>query len=167
LYTQHLEGQHSFKWTEYQALAATEKGSFFTSVVPVVNTLNAHFVGAGDQVFFNIDVPIVETIIRKLLSAPDANDQTVESALMMFEPMQAAIGDKNATHYRLHIKKVKLFKLVVGQGALGCSFRLASHQIALVREELSLGYLYGCNESSVSRFVRVTAAACLQKISKL
>jgi hypothetical protein len=30
-----------------------------------------------------------------------------------------------------------------------------------------LGYLNGCNESSVSRFVRVAAAACLQKISKL
>jgi hypothetical protein len=30
-----------------------------------------------------------------------------------------------------------------------------------------LGFLNGCNESSVSRFVRVAAAACLQKISKL
>jgi hypothetical protein len=40
LNTQHLEG--FFKWTEYQALAATEKESFFVSVVPVVNTLNTH-----------------------------------------------------------------------------------------------------------------------------
>jgi hypothetical protein len=139
LYTQHLEGQHSFKWTEYQALAAAEKESFFNSVVPIVNTLNAHSVGAGDQLFFSIDVPIVETIIRKLLFDPDANDETVKSALMMLEQMHAATGDENATPYRVHIKNVKLFKLVVGQVALGCSFRLASRQIALVREELYWG----------------------------
>jgi hypothetical protein len=57
LYTQHLEGQHSFKWTEYQALAATEKESFFISVVPVVNTLNTHFVGAEDQFFLTLTRP--------------------------------------------------------------------------------------------------------------
>jgi hypothetical protein len=111
----------------------------FNSVVPVVNTLNAHSVGAGDQLFFSIDVPIVETIIRKLLFDPDANDETVKSALMMLEQMHAATGDENATPYRVHIKNVKLFKLVVGQVALGCSFRLASRQIALVREELYWG----------------------------
>jgi hypothetical protein len=64
------------------------------------------------------------------------------------------------------IKNMKLFKLVVGQVALGCSFRVASRQISLVREELSLGYLNGCNQVMVSRFVRVAAAACLQKISE-
>jgi hypothetical protein len=73
-----------------------------------------------------------------LLFDPDANDEIVEITLMMFEPMSAATGDENATHYRVHIKNVKLFQLV-----LGCSFRLASRQIALVREELSLGYLNG------------------------
>jgi hypothetical protein len=57
LYTQHLEGQRSFKWTEYQALAATEKESFFTSVFPFVNTLNAHFVGAEDQLFLTLTRP--------------------------------------------------------------------------------------------------------------
>jgi hypothetical protein len=82
-------------------------------------------------------------------------------------PMHAATGDGNAAHYRVHIKNVKLFKFVVGQVALGCSFRLASRQIALVLEELSLVHLNGCNESSVSRFVQVAAAACLQKISEL
>jgi hypothetical protein len=30
-----------------------------------------------------------------------------------------------------------------------------------------LGYLHGCNESNVSRFVRVAAATCLQNISEL
>jgi hypothetical protein len=53
------------KKSGYQTLAATGKESFFKSVVPVVNTLNAHLVGAGDQLVFNIDVPIVETFIRK------------------------------------------------------------------------------------------------------
>jgi hypothetical protein len=115
----------------------------------------------------NIDEPIVETIIRKLSFDTDANDETVESALLMFEPMYAATGNENVTHYRVHLKNVKMFKLVVGQVALGCSFRYASRQIALVHEELTLGYLNGRNESSVSRAVRVGAAACLQKISEL
>jgi hypothetical protein len=67
----------------------------------------------------------------------------------------------------VHIKNLKLFKLVVRQVALGCLFRLASRQIALVREELLLGYLNGCNEAMVSQFVRVSAAVCLHKISEL
>jgi hypothetical protein len=87
-----------------------------------VNTLNAHFVGSGDQLFFNIDVPIVETIIRKLLFDPDANDETVESALMMLQPMHAATGDENATHYRVHIKNVTLFKLLSGRSHLAAPF---------------------------------------------
>jgi hypothetical protein len=57
LYTQYLEGQRSFKWTEYQVLAAAEKESFFISIVRVVNTLNAHFVGAEDQSFIILTRP--------------------------------------------------------------------------------------------------------------
>jgi hypothetical protein len=107
LYVQHLEGQHSSKWAEYQALAAAEKESIFRSVIPLVNTLRSHFVGSGDQLFFDIDTPIVGTIIRKLLFDPDAKDETVESALMMFKPMHSAAGDENArTHYHVHIKNM-------------------------------------------------------------
>jgi hypothetical protein len=103
LYTQHHEGQQPSKWAEYQDLSATEKNAYFSSVVSVANTLNAHFVGAGDQVFFDIDVQIVDTIIRKMLFQPDANDETVESALRVFEPIHGAAGDdNNVTHYRVH-----------------------------------------------------------------
>jgi hypothetical protein len=153
---------------EYQALAAAEKESIFKSVIPVGNTLRSHLFSSGDQLFFDTGAPIVDTIIRKLLFDPDANDESVDSALMMFKPMHSAAGDDNAlTHYHVHIKNMRLFKLVVGQVALGCSFRVASRQISLVREELSLGYLNGCNQVMVSRFVRAAAAACLQKISEL
>jgi hypothetical protein len=65
LYVQHLDGQHSSKRAEYQALTATEKVSIFESLVPDVNTLNAHLVDAGDQFLFDIDLTIVDTIIRK------------------------------------------------------------------------------------------------------
>jgi hypothetical protein len=81
---------------------------------------------------------------------------------MMFQPMNAATEDENATHNRVHIKHVKLCKLVVGSHFAA---PLASRQIALVREELSWGSKW-LKESSVSRFVRVAAAGCLQKISK-
>ena len=163
-YAQHLEGQHPAKWAEYQLLLDTEKAVFFAGP-PAVNTLHAHFVGAGDHLFFDIDVPIVDIIIRKLLFDPDAEDETVDRALSVFVPMRG--DDEAVTHYRTHIKNLKLFKLVIGQVSLGSSFRLASRQITCVREALSLGYLSGCNEAMVSRFVRVAAGACLQKISEL
>ena len=164
LYGQHLEGQHPEKWKEYQLLSDDDKHGFFSGTA-VVNTLHSHFAGAGDQLYFEIDVPIVDTIIRKLLFDPDAEEETSDKALRVFVPMLAE--DETVTHYRVHIKNLKLFKLVVGQVALGSSFRLASRQITLVREALSLGYLSGCNEAMVSRFVRVAAGACLQKLSEL
>jgi hypothetical protein len=68
-------------------------------------------------------------------------DENGDPRDVICEPMHAATGDENAAHYRVHIKNVKLFKLVVGQVALGCSFRLASRQIALFLEELSLLHL--------------------------
>ena len=91
--------------------------------------------------------------------------ETIDKALRIFVPMLAE--DQTVTHYRAHIKNVKLFKLVIGQVALGSSFRLALWQITCVREALLLGYLSGCNEATVSWFVCVAAAACLQKLSKL
>jgi hypothetical protein len=138
LYIQHLEGQHYSKWAEYQALAAAEKESIFKSVIHVVNTLCSHFDGSGDQLFIDIDAPIVDTIIRKLLFDPDANNAAVKSALLMFKPMHSAAGDENVlTHYHVHIKNMKLFKLAVGQVPFGCSFRVASRQISLARRALS------------------------------
>jgi hypothetical protein len=84
-----------------QTLAATAKESFFTSVVPVVNTLNAHFVGAGDQLFFHIDVPIVETIIRKLLFDPDACLQKISELLKRTWALSVAFDSSTiqATNY--------------------------------------------------------------------
>jgi hypothetical protein len=166
LYTQHHEGQHPSRWTEYQGLSDEAKANFFTSVTPVVNTLHSHFAGAGDQLFFDIDVPIVDVIIRQLLFDPAVEDVTLERALSVFVPMRPS-DEQALTHYRVHVKNVKLFRLVIGQVGLGCSFCMASRQIATVREELSLGFLSGCNDKMVSQFVRIAAGACLQKIREI
>lgn len=142
--------------------------SFFFPVIPVLNTQIAYFLGAENQMFLDVDVPIVDTIIRKMLFDPDTNSETVESSLNMFEPTQRAGVDRNAvTHYLVHMKKLKLFKRLLGLTALGCSFRLAFRQIALIREVLSLGYFNGNNDAKVSHYIQVAAAVCLQKISEL
>lgn len=98
----------------YQAIAVTEKKFFFYSVVPILKILNAHFVGAGDQMFFEIDVSIVKSIIIKMLLNPDVNDETIQRALKMFMSIHgAARNENNMTHYCVNIKNRKSFKLVI------------------------------------------------------
>jgi hypothetical protein len=145
--TQHLQGQHPAKWAGYEAASDSEKASFFTGVTPLVTTLHAHFTGSGDQLCVNVDIHIVDIILRKILFDPEDEEVSAERALSMLVPMPDGSGV--ATHYRVHISNLKLFNLVLGQVALCSSFRLASRQIACIREELSLGYLGGCNRSKV------------------
>lgn len=67
----------------------------------------------------------------------------------------------------MHINQTKLFHLVIEYVGLGASFRLVSRQVTAAREQLSLGYLGGCNEPKVSFFVRVALAANMQKMEEL
>jgi hypothetical protein len=108
----------------------------------------------------------VDKILRDLLFDPDTEDVTVERALDIFEPVTDN-DDDSVTFYRVHIRNIKLFKLVIGTVSLGASFRLTARLVSRAREELSLGFLGGCNEAKVSSFVRVAAAAFLQKLGEL
>lgn len=164
LYKQHLIGQHSAKWKEYCELPLDRKDAFF-EVVPIGSTLHSHFVGASDQLFFDINPSIVDVIIGDLLIDEEDENTSVDSVLSVFDPVRSEEG--SVLCYRAHIRNVKLFKFVIGTVALGASFRLASRQVLCAREELSLGYLGGCTVTKVSRFVRVAAAACLQKLSEI
>lgn len=163
LYMQHLQSQHSAKWNEYRAASLDAKKSFFDATA-FVNTLHAHFVGSGGQLYFDINVTIVDTMIRTLLFDAEAEEISIDRALSLFEPIEA---DNAIVYYRVHIKNIKLFMLVVGIVGLGSSFRLTARQVQCAREELALGYLDGCNEAKVSSFVRVAAAVCLQKLSDI
>lgn len=165
LYTQHLTGQHPAKWAEYKSLSDDDKASFFSSATPVANTIISHFAGSSDQMYCHIDIPVIDVIMKKLLFDPEDEEETVDRALSVF--VAQLDEDGSVTQYRAHIKNLKLFKLVIGQVALGSSFRLAARQIACVREELSLGYLRACDRGKVASFVRVAAAACLQKLREI
>lgn len=115
MYIKSLAEHHCSRWPEYQALLLAEKDTFFNSTVPVMNHLNARFVGDGDQLFLYIDAPIVDTTTCRLLFDPNANDETVESPLEMLESMHGAAGEENTvSHYRVHINNMKLFNLVFG-----------------------------------------------------
>lgn len=93
-------------------------------MVPVVDPMHSHFVGAGDQLDFYINVSIVDTILRILLFTPDVEDVLVELVLGLFEPMKCAENGARdvMTSYRVHIKNNNLFKLVIGTVSLGPNF---------------------------------------------
>jgi hypothetical protein len=81
LYTQDLQGQHPAKWAEYETASDSDKASFFTGVTPLVNTLHAHFTGSGDQLYVNVNILIVDIILRKILSDPEDEEVSAERAL--------------------------------------------------------------------------------------
>ena len=161
---QHLIGQHPAKWSEYQSLSDEDKATFFSSATPVANRISNHFVGSSDQMFFHIDIPVIDVIMTKLLFDPE-DEGIVERVLNVF--VAQLDGDGSVVQYRAHIKNLKLFNLAIGYVALGSSFRLAARQIACAKEELRLGYLSSCDRGKVASFVRVAAAACLQKLREI
>lgn len=44
---------------------------------------------------------------------------------------------------------------------------MASRQVAVTLESLSLGFLNSCNEKKMSLFARVCAAACFKKLDEI
>lgn len=99
--------------------------------------------------------------MRILLFDTKAEYICIDRALRFFEPIKS---DSVIVGYQVHIK---FFKLVIEIVGLGSSFRITTHQVECAREEFTLGYLGGYNESKVSLFVRVDVVVYLQKLIKL
>ena len=120
----------------------------------VVSLLNDHFFGARDDIFLDIDVPIFDTIICKFFFNTDAEDETIDHMIRVFDPICPSNG-KYDTRYCKKINNLKLFNLVIGQVLLGSSFCLDSRNISSVCRELPMGYLSGCNEAKVFHCIRI------------
>lgn len=72
-YKQHLELEHPAKWAAFDLLRTTEeKEAFFGSslVVPVSQSLHAHFDISQDALVVHVKSSIVDTIIGDLLFSP-------------------------------------------------------------------------------------------------
>lgn len=88
MYSQHLESQHLTKWNEYRSLSADAERSFFDATV-LMNTMHAHFVVSGDQLYFHINAIIFDVILRTLLFDPEAENVCIDQVLRFFEPIKS------------------------------------------------------------------------------
>src|SRR5216117_658047 len=75
LYKKHHNGQHPEAWHQYQALSFRQKLSFFDAFKErFANTIPATFGPRQTPIIFDIDAPIVDTIIGDMFFHPDDRD---------------------------------------------------------------------------------------------
>jgi len=88
LYKKHHNGQHPEVWRQYQALSSGQKLSFFDAFKErFANTIPATFGPRQTLIIFDIDAPIVDTIIGNMFFHPDDRDGTTYSnAMKLFKP---------------------------------------------------------------------------------
>jgi hypothetical protein len=82
-YIAHLKEANAVQWEEYSKIYDKEKDAYFSTTVPVVNTILAH----GDAtmpLMFIIDGEIVDGVIGDLLLDPDDDASTKDTALRAF-----------------------------------------------------------------------------------
>ncbi|KAG7378216.1 hypothetical protein PHYPSEUDO_010411 [Phytophthora pseudosyringae] len=88
-YKQHLETEHPAKWGDYGLPRMDEaRETFFESslVVPISQSLHAHFDISQDDLVVHLKPSIVDTIVGNLLFHPDTiGEVTHERALRLFK----------------------------------------------------------------------------------
>jgi len=173
-YARHMASAHPEKWVLYQDCGEEAKATFFDEVVNHASTLFAHFESEGALTLtFNRD--IVEDIVGDLLFDPDdeITQSTRERALAIFRALPDSLSSSSADEelnrdaYRVTIKSVRLFNLVIGFVSKGASFRSAARFVDVAREVTKLTYLGGCSQGLCAKFIRVICAASLQGLHEL
>lgn len=113
---------------------------------------------------FDINVNIVDIIISTFLFDIETEDIYIDWALRFSEPIKF---NNVIVCHQIDIKNIKIFKFVIGMVGLGSSFNLTARQVKCTRNERSLSYFGGYNETKVSLFVWIIIVVWLQKLSKL
>lgn len=184
LYKQHLESQHPTRWATYQASSNEMKLATFNEQKTVDNSVPVAAVSAARAVranseevwFFDIDVDIVSVFVRELMSKPEWKHSNMFEPFDAFRPQQqqaVEVGGAESeaptsvVSYHVQLKQVQLFKFVIGALALGASIRLAARQVLCARELLGPDQLSECDEMKVASFVRIAAAANLQRLREV
>ena len=168
-YLSHMRSQHASKWTEYQLLnSIDDRLAFFESMeVPFVNTLHAHFGNEGAALRFWINKPIVETILGEMFFHPDDVDGVTHTrALSIFRRAHEDEANDREFYYA-EIKTKKRFQLAIKLVALGDSFRSVGRQLQVIREESGIAAYGGASDVTVSNYIRICMAGCLQKLSEI
>lgn len=136
------------------------KRSLFGSslVVPVSQSLHAHFDISQDALVVHVKSSIVDTIIGDLLFHPDSIGEVTHSrALSLFH--RTLGSDGGVVEYTATITNQKRFYLLAGLVERGTSFRMAADIAQFVRDETGLSVYTGSTDTMVSNSVRVLCAA--------
>jgi hypothetical protein len=164
-YVAHLKSTHAARWEEYSKLCDKEKDAYFSSTVPVLNTMLAH-VDTTMSLTFIIDGEIVEGVIGDLLLDPDDDASTKDTALRAFKLNDPAMASLQVAsrQYHVEVKNVRQYLLCVGFVGHSCSFRQAVSMLALTREITGLSSLGTINEAHVATYARIACSVVLQKL---
>jgi hypothetical protein len=90
-YVAHLKSNHAAGWEEYSKLSVKANDAYFSSTLPVENTMLAH-VDTTLPLTFIIDGEIVEGLIGDLLLDPDDDAVTRDTPLRAFKLADPAIA---------------------------------------------------------------------------
>ena len=167
---EHLEGQHSARWSEYKEMEPESKALYFVKGCGGHEEVQEE--AQAESLAFWFDKKLVDVVIGDVLN--DSDDEWERAAaLCVFEKQDAGINDgrdgedlyKNKGRYFTRMKNKRQFHLVIDYVACGSSFRHASRVLEATVRRTDLASLGVCDERRVASIVRVACAANLQKIS--
>jgi len=162
LFRKHHEGQHSSIWQQYQSTSGEDKDTFFDDYTSYANTLFAKIQHAQTPFTFDIDAPIVDTIIGDMFFHPDDHASTSRAnALRLFKRNEDTNGYKVTRDNSLQ------FGLIVDLIAAGLSFRQVESVLNAFKARTGLGKIGCVNDTGIANNARALCGINLQMISKI
>ena len=168
-YKTHLEGQHKSRWSLYQSLDTAAKADYLKPAVVQSSKVTSFFDGDAEKMSFYFEKDIIDVLVHDMLLTDDSEEEDgmrAKSMAMFLDAYAAEETDeyKPATHYRVQIKAVSQFKLLIRFVARGCSFRMAANMLIDIKEVTGLHKLGFCNDNQVSKLFRIVCAVNFQRL---
>jgi len=149
LFRKHHEGQHPSIWRRYQSTSDQDKSEFFDDYTIYANTLLAKFQPTQTLFTFDIDVPIVDTIIGDMFFHPDDHaSMSRMNALRLFKHNDDTNG------YRVTRDNSLQFGLIVDLIAAGLSFRQVESVLNAFKARTGLAKIGCINDTGIANNAR-------------
>jgi hypothetical protein len=162
LFRKHHEGQHSSIWRRYQSVSEQDKSTFFDDYTVYANTLFAKFQPMQTPLTFEIDAPIVDTIIGDMFfNADDHTSTSHANALRLFKRNDDTGG------YKVTRENSLQFGLIVDFIAAGLSFRQVESVLNAFKARTGLAKIGCINDTGIANNARVLCGINLHMISQI
>lgn len=157
-FTAHLRTAHAGRWDEFLALSSDDRETLFKVETPYSMTINAHYGATDNHIRERIVPSIVDDVLKSMLLGDESGTTSLGSCFTF---------DVNDNSYTLKVTNKSNFHIVIGQVALGSSFRMTSESIARHRTNGALAYIGSISEGEVARYVQALTAMSLQRIGNI